>query len=448
MPEITNTELAEKQREYQSHVKELEAAQAEMIAGKDIAASRGADLAKKAERAAQLDRELKLFAAMRGATQGAGDLASLTIPQPRPTGESAIAVSRGDLFVGSRQVREFIGRGGSEGFSQVVDIPNAALGRGMRVLSGRAAQEFRESEFGKRAIAEGRAYDPTKLSALTVGNDGILPVDRDPDIVRTTQDRPRFNVRDIFSSLPTTSDSVRYVKITRTDAAASQDGKGGTKPMGKTLSDKATANVETISVLSKVTDQDVEDSPRFVEIVNTESAGDVNNEVSRQLLWGTGSNGELDGIMLDPALPTFSRLQSGDTIIDIVRRMITDLQEKEVDPDFVGMTPRSWEQAETQKGSDNRYIWAVIRDALGPRIWSLPVYVSTRFAHPSTYHHHVLVGAGKSGATVYDRGARLAVGLMEDDFARNLRTLRAEERLAFGIKRIWQFTNATLAIES
>jgi hypothetical protein len=38
---------------------------------------------------------------------------------------------------------------------------------------------------------------------------------------------------------------------------------------------------------------------------------------------------------------------------------------------------------------------------------------------------------------------RLAIGFVDDDFARNLRTLRAEERVALAVKRPWAFTYAT-----
>ena len=35
------------------------------------------------------------------------------------------------------------------------------------------------------------------------------------------------------------------------------------------------------------------------------------------------------------------------------------------------------------------------------------------------------------------RDVRLAVGFVDDDFSRNLRTLRAEERLALAVKRAY-----------
>jgi hypothetical protein len=66
--------------------------------------------------------------------------------------------------------------------------------------------------------------------------------------------------------------------------------------------------------------------------------------------------------------------------------------------------------------------------------------------HPTTGERRLLVGDGIRGATVYDRhDVRLAVGYVDDDFARNLRTLRAEERLALAVKRAGAFKSAVTA---
>lgn len=82
----------------------------------------------------------------------------------------------------------------------------------------------------------------------------------------------------------------------------------------------------------------------------------------------------------------------------------------------------------------------MITDLRGPRIWSLRVVESDAMTNETTGERRVLVGDGVRGATVYDRhDVRLAVGYVDDDFARNLRTLRAEERIALALKRDWAF---------
>jgi HK97 family phage major capsid protein len=111
-----------------------------------------------------------------------------------------------------------------------------------------------------------------------------------------------------------------------------------------------------------------------------------------------------------------------------------------VQPTFVAIDPVDWEEVELAKGTDTHYLWGLISDLRGPRIWSLRVVESDAMTHLATEERRVLMGDGVRGATVYDRQqVQLAVGYVDDDFARNLRTLRGEERLALAIKRPWSF---------
>ena len=96
--------------------------------------------------------------------------------------------------------------------------------------------------------------------------------------------------------------------------------------------------------------------------------------------------------------------------------------------------------------TDLRYIFGLVETLRGPRIWSLNVVESDGMTHPTTGERRILMGDGIRGATVYDRHqVRLAIGFVDDDFARNLRTLRAEERLALAVKRAFAFSYVTTA---
>jgi HK97 family phage major capsid protein len=74
------------------------------------------------------------------------------------------------------------------------------------------------------------------------------------------------------------------------------------------------------------------------------------------------------------------------------------------------------------------------------------VVESDAMTNAETNERRILVGDGVRGATIYDRTSiQLAVGFMDDDFGRNLRTLRAEERLALAVKRSFAFEYAITA---
>ncbi len=296
------------------------------------------------------------------------------------------------------------------------------------LLTGKAALEF-----------ETKAFNSADLP--TLGTDSIIPYDRDPELVRF-EEPEILTIRDILNVVPTTSDTVKYVKYTTTQRGAqSQANPGDLKAFLRLSTELKSTSVETIAVLSKITEQDIDDAPRLVGLINGEMSLDVKVEEERQLTWGDGSNGSLNGLFSsDASIPEFARAEAGDTIIDTIRKMRTDLRKARVTPNFVAIDPIDWEGVELAKGSTNYYIWGLVSDMRGPRIWSLPVIESDAMTNPETAERRVLMGDGKRGATIYDRAQlQLAVGFMDDDFGRNLRTLRCEERIALAVKRNFAF---------
>jgi len=417
--------------------KELEQGQTEMAAG-PITQERGEELESKAQEMEELQAHIDQYNRIAGLTKKNREIESPTLPQDRHGNTKRIRTTAGHLFVASEAFRQFRANskgGGSVGWSGKVSI-KTRMGK-LVTLVGEDAVAFQT-----------KAFDPATLSDL--GDDAIIEVDRDRELVRF-EEPEILTMRDVLNVSPTTSEAIKYVKhIATTRAAASQATRGGLKNYLKLAFEPTTVSVETIAVLSKVTEQDVDDAPRLISYINGEMSLDVRVEEERQLLWGTGENGQIEGLFEGGEIDEFDRAEVGDTVIDTIRRMRTDLRKRRVQPNFVMVDPIDWEQIELEKGTDDRYIWGLITDLRGPRIWSLRVVESDAMTNEATGQRRILVGDGIRGATIYDRhDVRLAVGFVDDDFARNLRTLRAEERLALGLKRPFAFEFAvTHDIES
>src|SRR5690606_37628672 len=144
---------------------------------------------------------------------------------------------------------------------------------------------------------------------------------------------------------------------------------------------------------------------------------------------------ELEGLFTS-GIPEFNRAQPSDTLIDLIRRMRTDVVLAGLTPTAVAVHPLDWEQIELEKGTDNRYVWAGGRTELGPQIWSLPVVESQWLDDPTTGERRMIVADWLRGAAIYDRhDVRLAARYVNDGFARRRGTCRAEERLALALKR-------------
>lgn len=410
--------------------KELELGQVEMTAG-PLSQERGEELEAKAQEMEELQVHLDRYNKIAGIVTNSKKVDKITLPGEEFGGRKSIITTPGHLFVMSDAFKMYRAQG-KQGWSSYVDM-KAKLGSRTIKLVGDEAIAF-----------ERKAFDPATLSGL--GTDVIVETERDQNIVRYEEPEV-LTIRDVLGSAPTTSDAIRYVRHTQTVRAAESQfpRRGGVKKYLHVTFDAATVNVETIAVLSKVTEQDVDDAPRLVSYINGEMNLDIKVEEERQLLWGSGANGQIKGLFME-AIPEFDRAVAGDSVIDIIRRMRTDLRKKHVQPTFATVDPIDWESIELTKGTDKNYIWGLITDLRGPRIWSLRVVESDAMTHEETGERRLLVGDGVRGATVYDRHeVRFAIGFVDDDFARNLRTLRAEERLALAVRRVWAFEYATTA---
>lgn len=410
--------------------KELESAQEELAEG-PVDQARGEEIEEKAREMEDLQSHIDQYHRIAGINKRGREVKKVTLPGEDDDGidRRMIYTTPGHLFVASQALKQYKDNN-KQGWSAKIDL-GRRFGRKI-LLRGEAAREF-----------EKKAFDPATLPIL--GDDAIIPIDRDPELIRF-QEPEILTIRDMLNITPTTSDAIKFVKHIATTRGAATVARGALKPFLKVSFEPETVNVETIAVLSKVTEQDVDDAPRLIGYINGEMQLDVRVEEERQLAWGTGTN-ELLGIFAAAnGIPEFNRAEAGDTVIDTIRRMRTDLRKRRVTPNFVAVDPVDWEEVELSKGTDAHYLWGLISDLRGPRIWSMRVVESDAMTNPETGERRILEGDGIRGATIYDRNqVQLAVGFMDDDFGRNLRTLRAEERLALAVKRSFAFEFAVTA---
>lgn len=413
---------------------ELEVIQAKMSSGKATSAEvdDGTKLAKRAE---ELQDRLKKYEEISGAVEAGRQIKDQPLPGDDRSGKEGIITTPGHVFVNSETFAAYTAMG-KQGWSG--KVPVKSFGRRI-VLRGEEKDRFiarmETKDFGDEGVAV-----PTFTNTDTV----LKPFQRDPDVIRF-EEPEILTIRDVMTVLPVSTDTVRHTRYEYTRAAAPQNGRGGLKPYAATEVTATNVPVETIAVLHKVSEQDVDDSPRLIGIINGEMRLDVRVEEERQLLHGDGASGEITGLYGQGVeAMEFARAEVGDSLIDIVRRMRTDLRKRRVNPNAVLIDPLDWENIELAKGAatgNDHYIWGLVSTLRGPMIWSLRVIESDAMENAETGERRILMGDFIRGATLYDRhDVRLAVGFVDDDFARNLRTLRAEERLALGVKRPFAFT--------
>jgi HK97 family phage major capsid protein len=104
----------------------------------------------------------------------------------------------------------------------------------------------------------------------------------------------------------------------------------------------------------------------------------------------------------------------------------------ELPPDGIVLHPSDWARVELHKDADGNYMFGGPQGATAPRLWGLPV-VATQAMTIDKF----LVGAFKTAAQIFDRMAIevLVSSENEDDFVKNMITIRAEHRLALAVYR-------------
>jgi HK97 family phage major capsid protein len=245
-------------------------------------------------------------------------------------------------------------------------------------------------------------------------------------------------MRDVLQVGQTNANSVEWVTLTSWTDAAAPVAESATKPEATGATSTASAPVRTLAVWMPVTEQQLQDVPQIQGLIDNELRSDLRALEERQFLYGSGAGENLQGLLTLGGVPSITRTVTNTTNLDRIRIGMTDVLLAGYEPNAVVMHPLDWEAIVLLKATDNRYIWVVVTDPQtgNSRVWGLTVVETTGAKNPANLQRYLLVGDFRRGATVYDRQqAAVQVGYVNDDFIKNKRTIRAEERLAFAIKR-------------
>jgi len=316
-----------------------------------------------------------------------------------------------------------------------------------------AAQSFGE-QFVKseafQAMAQGRSKFAriefkTAIINATGQNQPLVAADRIPGII-ANPDRV-LTIRDVLPTGRTSSNLVEYTKENVfTNSAAAQyvspARENVTKPESGITFTLASAPVVTLAHFIPVSRQVLDDAPQLQSYVNSRLTFGLKLEEEDQLLNGSGTSGNLSGILTSGNFVAYNRAATGDTRLDTIRKAITQAALSEYTADTVVINPADWERMELTKASDGQYIMANPMDLAGPRIWGKRV-VATNSIASGTF----LVGAMSMGAQIWDRmDAAVQISYEDgDNFKKNMATLLAEERLALTVYRPSAFVKGTFA---
>ena len=281
------------------------------------------------------------------------------------------------------------------------------------------------------------AGDVQPMDDFTAG-----PVQRDATIDRN---RRTTRVRDLFPVQSTTASVIEYFRVsgfTNNAAPVPQRNAGNTafglKPQSALSFSGEQSPVRTIAHWEAAHRNVLADVPQLRGIIDNELLYGLRLVEDAQILAGTGTGEDLQGILNTPGIQSYSwsdgaTLPVPDTKADSLRRAATLAFLAFYEPTGVVLHPNDWEDIELTKNESGDYLLAV-SIALGgeKRVWRMPV-IDT----PAIEEGRALLGSFGIGAQLYDREeANIRVAEQHADFfIRNAVVILAEERLALAVKR-------------
>lgn len=305
----------------------------------------------------------------------------------------------------------------------------------------RLTSDFR----GKAVIKLSGEMAAITSAPATVGNNtsastSLVTAQRQAAIV--TPPERRYFIRDLIATSPTVSSSVEYTKETGYTNNADVVSEGAQKPYSDLTFDLDVAPVRTLAHLFKTSRQIMDDAPRLESYIRRRATYGLKTVEDSQVFFGDGTGQNLEGIVPQASAYETARTAAGDTELDILLHAISQAEEAEYAASGIVMSVADWRRILGIKDGDERYLSNGPFGTTAPRIWDLPVYPTNSFATGQ-----FLVGAFQDGAEIFDRleAEVLLSTENDDDFEKNMMTLRCEERLALAVYRPEAFVTGSFS---
>lgn len=249
------------------------------------------------------------------------------------------------------------------------------------------------------------------------------------------------NILDLINISPTNSSSIDFVTVTGYTNAAAEvleftAGNFGAKPESNLTFALNNSPVQTIAHWVQASRNILADVPRLQNMINTKLIQGLRRRLGTQAILGNGTAPNLRGFQATSGIQTRSgavgsgsaRFVSGDTMLDTLRRSITDVALAGGTANGIVLNPADAEKAELQKDDAKNY--QNIYDPVAQRLWRVRVVEDT-----GMQSNRGLVGDFMSGAALYLReDAVIRVFDQHSDLAiRNALVILAELRAALAV---------------
>lgn len=293
-----------------------------------------------------------------------------------------------------------------------------------------AGDEFIKSEQFKQLVTgQSQRVRFEVKNTVTSGNTTVFPLQK-PGVIQG--DFAPVTIRQVLPSIGVSSNMVNSLREASWNNSAAGVTQAAAKPESDITFEQYNVPVETVAHWIKVSNQLLADAPAIAAYINTRLRDGLAQEVDKQLLNGNGTAPNLSGLTDTGNFTAYSAV-SDDLLVDAINRAKYQLWAIGRVPDTVIVNPADWGAMErTREGAGTgMYLYGLPGQFAGVNPFGVRVVMSNNMASGK-----FLIGALNSSAMVYNRqGAVVEMGYINDDFTKNLVTIRAEERLGLGVER-------------
>lgn len=255
------------------------------------------------------------------------------------------------------------------------------------------------------------------------GEGGIAPaVTYNPEIQMETG-RPALSILDLLTTIPVMDGSYSYVvelehNLSDDGEPDYQHAQGDTKATASARFERRTADIFTIASVSKAAEQVLQDIESLRTYIVSHSLYRLRAKAEAEVLSGASSSG-IQGIATQATV-----FNTSNSSADAVGAAIAELRVDGWDASVVVLHPRDWFVIQSERATEGEYVAGGWSSPAAPTIWNVPVVLNRNLQEGTG-----LVMDRRAAAVLDRQRPTFAVGYVNDDFERNLITMRAEMRL-------------------
>lgn len=259
-------------------------------------------------------------------------------------------------------------------------------------------------------------------------------------------------VSDLFAQGATDSPQISYVIESAWQNLAGTVAEAGLKPQSDLTFARRNEALSKIANRFKVTDEMFEDVQQLESYINQRAVLGVRQVEQAQVLNGNGTAPNLRGIMQRTGLQTTVVAVGGAGLsnVDALFNQITNIRSAFGEPDAMVINPSDWQKLRLSKDANGQYFaggpftgaYGVGGFTAADSLWGKRVVVTQAIAAGTA-----LVGSFQQGGQVFRKGGITleATNSNEDDFNKDLVSLRCEERIVLAVQRPNWFGLVTIA---